>query len=218
LVLWHDTNDRPLPDSDYAKYEKLGERLAFEHRYYDSTLATGLELRAYRPPGLPFMMAMSYLVIGRDKAPLVLTTMLGFGVLVASYFLLKPANTVLAAILFGYIAISPNVLFMASISNTQLPFFLIFLLLFLALQRYEGKLWQCVLIGCLLAAGALTRLNMFLVVPFLLLFLWEKHQGAMITAASRFAIMVLVMASVIGPWTYRNYRETRGFIPVSITS
>lgn len=217
FVFVHDLHDRPKPESDYAKHEILARRLAFEHQYYDSPTSTGTEIRARRPPGLPLIMAVFYMM-GTELAPLITMTLFQIGVLISAYLLLMPHKNVMALLLFAYIAISPNILSMASTSNSQLPHLFLILVLVLVLQFFRGRYWESALVGLLLGADALVRLNVFLLLPGLLLFI-GAHYGPNKRAALKSCIVIAVaLIATIAPWTYRNYRVLGHLVVVSETA
>ena len=103
-----------------------------------------------------------------------------FGVLIAGYYLFRDLKNIAALFAFLYLSISPNMLFMASNSNTQLSFFFFIILLFIVLKNYMGKFYQLLLIGALLAAEMYIRFN-FLMILILIPFLYEKHRDQSIS-------------------------------------
>ncbi|MEO8211111.1 MAG: hypothetical protein ABI840_11185, partial [bacterium] len=168
----HDLLDRPVQDSDYLKHEKLGARIAFEGRFYDFT---GVELRNFRQPGLPVLFALALWIYNNPIVYGLVMTIFSFGVMLAGFFLFRNLNNIAAIISFAYLAISPNMLFMASNSNTQLSFFFFVILLFIALKKYSGKIYQLLIIGAILAAEMYIRFNFFMIfilIPFII----EKHR------------------------------------------
>lgn len=210
----HDFIDRPVQDSDYEKHERLGQRLATEGRYYDFA---GVELRNFRQPGLPAMFAVGLLIYNHPVTYSVIMILFSFGVLIAAYFLFNGLNNIAALLAFAYVCISPNMLFMASNSNTQLSFFFFLILLFIALKNYTGNFYQLILIGAILAAEMYVRFN-FLVIFILVPFILEKHSGKnFYSAFSRLGIIYLSCLIFYFPWIYRNYNiyGTLRFMPTS---
>jgi hypothetical protein len=217
FVFVHDLHDRPKPESDYAKHEILARRLAFEHEYYDSPTPTGTEIRARRPPGLPLIMAVFY-KMGTDQAPLIAMTLFQMGVLLAAYLLLMPHQNVLALLLFAYLSISPNILSMASTSNSQLPHLCLILMLLLVLQFFRGRYWESFLVGLLLGVDALVRLNIFLLLPGLLIFIVAYYGPNKQAAVKSCLVIAVALIVTILPWTYRNYRVLGHLVVVSETA
>lgn len=203
ILAVHDFFDRPVQDSDYEKHEKLGARIAFEGEFYDFT---GVELRNFRQPGLPVIFAAGLLIYNNPATYAVIMILFSFGVLIAGYYLFRNVKNVAALISFGYLAISPNMLFMASNSNTQLSFFFFLLLLFIVLKIYSGKAWQLILIGVLLAAEMYVRFN-FLMVFIMIPFLLERHREENLpNPIGKIAIVYVSCLLFYFPWIYRNYQ------------
>ncbi len=199
----HDFYDRPVQESDYAKHETLGQRLATEGEFYDFT---GVELRNFRQPGLPAIFAIGLLIYNHPVVYTIVMILFSFGVLIAGYFLFRDLNNFAALISFLYLAISPNMLFMASNSNTQLSFFFFLILLFICLKNYTGKFYQLLLIGAILAAELYIRFN-FLLVFILIPFLYEKHRDKSLSYfAGRLGFVYLICLILYFPWIYRNYQ------------
>ncbi len=198
----HDMVNRPVQDSDYEKHEKLGQRMAIEGEFYDFT---GVELRNFRQPGLPAIFAVGILIYNHPVVYALIMIIFSFGVLLAAYYLFRDYKGIAALISFAYVSISPNMLFMASNSNTQLSFFFFLLLLFFMLKNYNGKLYQLIIIGAILAAELYIRFNF--TIPFLLIpFFIEKHGYKKPLPALGKAAIVLASALVLySPWIIRNY-------------
>jgi len=198
----HDMVNRPVQDSDYEKHERLGQRMAIEGEFYDFT---GVELRNFRQPGLPGIFAVGLLIYNHPLTYAVIMILFSIGVLIAGYYLFKEFTGIAALISFAYIAISPNLLFMASSSNTQLSFFFFLLLLFILLKNYTGKTYQLILIGAILAAEMYIRFN-FIMPALLIPFMLEKHEGKNLSyIAGRVAIALGTLLLLYSPWIYRNY-------------
>ncbi len=198
----HDFYNRPVQDSDYLKHEKLGARIAFEGKFYDYT---GIELRNFRQPGLPMLFAAGLLIYNNPVTYSIVMIIFSFGVLIAGFFLFKDLKNIAALFSFAYLSVSPNMLFMASSSNTQLSFFFFLILLFIALKRYNGKVYQLIIIGALLAIEMYIRFN-FLMIFLLIPFIIEKHENKkLIYSLSKIGIAYLSFLILYSPWVYRNY-------------
>lgn len=198
----HDMYDRPVQDSDYEKHEKLGMRLATEGEFYDFA---GVELRNFRQPGLPVVFAAGLLIYNHPVTYAVIMILFSFGVLLSGFYLFRDLFNTASLISFAYIALSPNMLFMASNSNTQLSFFFFLILLFIVLKNYNGKAYQLILIGLILAAEMYVRFN-FLMIFILIPFVIEKHNDRNISySLSRLGIIYASFILCYSPWIYRNY-------------
>lgn len=198
----HDFYNRPVQESDYQKHEKLGYRIAFEHEFYDFT---GVELRNFRQPGLPAIFAIGLWIYNDPVTFAIVMILFSFGVLIAGYYLFGDLKNTAALISFAYIALSPNMLFMASSSNTQLSFLFFLILLFISLKNYSGKTYQLIFIGALLAAEMYIRFN-FLFILILIPFIMEKHSDQKISfSVGKLSLIFLSFLFLYSPWIYRNY-------------
>ncbi|MEP7146407.1 MAG: hypothetical protein ABI792_05315, partial [bacterium] len=203
ILAIHDFYDRPVQDSDYEKHEKLGARIAFEGEFYDFT---GVELRNFRQPGLPVLFALGLWIYNNPVTYAFVMILFSFGVIIAGYYLFKDIKNIAALFSFAYLAISPNMLFMASTSNTQLSFFFFLILLFIILKNYKGKTYQLLIIGALLAAEMYIRFN-FLMIFILIPFIIEKHQVQKTgNTIAKLAFIYLTFLVLYSPWIYRNYQ------------
>lgn len=199
----HDFYDRPVQDSDYEKHEKLGQRMAVEGEFYDFA---GVELRNFRQPGLPAVFAAGLLIYNHPVTYAVIMILFSFGVLISGYYLFKDILNMAAFFSFAYLAVSPNMLFMASNSNTQLSFFFFLILLFIVLKNYTGKTYQLILIGIILAAEMYIRFN-FLMIFILIPFIIEKHNDKNISySLVRLGYIYISFLLLYSPWIYRNYK------------
>ncbi|MEO8664101.1 MAG: hypothetical protein ABI462_01280 [Ignavibacteria bacterium] len=198
----HDLYDRPIQESDYEKHERLGARIAFEGEFYDFT---GVELRNFRQPGLPVVFAIGLWICNNPVTYAIIMILFSFGVLIAGYNLFSDIKNIAALFSFAYLALSPNMLFMASSSNTQLSFFFFLILIFIALKNYKGKTYQLLIIGALLAAEMYVRFN-FLMVFILIPFIIEKHKEDNIeNPLAKLGIIYIACLVFYSPWIYRNY-------------
>lgn len=206
LFAVHDMINRPVQESDYIKHEKLGARMAFEGEFYDFA---GVELRNFRQPGLPFLFAAGLLVYNSQVTFALIMILISLGVLISGYYLFRGLKNSGALISFGYIAVSPNMLFMASNSNTQLLFFLMIILLFIVLKNYSGKFYQLVIIGALLAGEMYVRFNfllIFLLIPYMMEYYSAAGTGVKLKEAfAKSGIVILIFIIFYSPWLIRNY-------------
>ncbi len=202
ILAAHDMVNRPVQDSDYEKHERLGYRLAFEGEFYDFT---GVELRNFRQPGLPAAFAVGLLIYNDPVTYAVVMILFSFGVLISGFYLFRNFKGIASLITFAYISISPNLLFMASSSNTQLSFFFFVMLLLIMLKNYSGKIYQLVIIGAIIAAEMYVRFN-FVMPALLIPFLLEYHSGRKAGfIAGRIAVVLGAALLFYSPWIIRNY-------------
>ncbi|HRA98964.1 MAG TPA: hypothetical protein PK294_00875 [Ignavibacteria bacterium] len=202
LFAGHDMINRPVQDSDYEKHEKLGIRILEEGEFYDFA---GVELRNFRQPGLPMMFAAGLKIYNAPITFSIIMILFSFGVLVGGYYLFRNLNNIASILAFAYLSISPNMLFMASNSNTQLSFFFFLIILFIILKNFNGKTYQLLIIGALLAAEMYVRFNfimIFLLIPFFIEFYKDKKLSF---ALGKYAIVFAGFLLLYSPWIIRNY-------------
>lgn len=203
LVFFHGIYDRPRPSSDWRKFEILGERLAHEHRYYDFTTSSGVELRAYRAPGLPLLLAMAHGVLPDRWVPHATMTAISLGCLMAAFWLTSQCASAASLLLLAYVALSPNVVLLGSITNTQLPVLLLVLTVAGFLRMRPGATVTVVL-GVAAGLAALFRSEMLVLVPALLL-LHAVRSDSRRGAVRNVVLTATCAAAVLLPWTVRNY-------------
>ncbi|MFZ1320765.1 MAG: hypothetical protein WAT71_04340 [Ignavibacteria bacterium] len=202
LFAGHDMINRPVQDSDYEKHEKLGKRLLEEGEFYDFA---GVELRNFRQPGLPLIFAAGLKIYNAPVTFSIIMILFSFGVLVGGYYLFRDLNNIASVLAFVYLSISPNMLFMASNSNTQLSFFFFVIILFIILKNFNGKTYQLLIIGALLAAEMYVRFNfimIFLLIPYFIEFYKDKKLSF---AVGKYAIVFAGFLLLYSPWIIRNY-------------
>lgn len=216
LVFFHGIYDRPRPLSDWRKYELLGQRLAHEHRYYDFTTLSGVELRAFRPPGLPLLLAMAHGVLPDRWVPHATMTAISIGCLMVGFWLTLQCTSAASLLLFAYIALSPNVVLLGSITNTQLPLLLIVLTV-AGLLRMRPSATAAAVLGMMTGLAALFRSETLVLIPALLLFHVIRSDSR--RDALRKAVLTATgAAAVLLPWTTRNYLVLNRVVLISSNS
>ena len=210
LVLLHDVVDRPEPYSDFLVHEQLGQRIAFEHAYYEPR-AGGVLLRAYRPFGLPLLLAPFDLALGPRWGPLALYHALSLGVLLLWHHILRHQRNAYAALALAYLALTPNALAVASFANTQLPFLFFLTLTLLVLQRATPSRLQAATLGALMATLLALRLYAP-IVPAAIVHALDSRGWR--RATRRWLVLALAAAAVVyAPWVLRNYEVFGRFLP-----
>lgn len=202
--------------ADMRTYHLLAVTLA-ERGYY------GVEKPwSYRPPLYPFFLAAVYRAAGIGW-PAARIAQACLGALSAWLLLLlgRPLLTFPAALLAALLlALDPALVHLSGLllsENLYVPLSLLLLLLLLrGLER--GRPADFILAG---AAGGFSALCRPSVLPFLLLALVPCAAGLRSGKADRpariwgWGLMLLSALVVIGPWTLRNYRVHRRFVPIS---
>src|SRR5687768_8161725 len=69
--------DPPAASGDAADYARHAEAISESGTYPPSQSALGGGPSAFRPPGYPFLLALTYEVLGRDAGPRVVGALLG---------------------------------------------------------------------------------------------------------------------------------------------
>lgn len=213
--------------ADEIYYAQVARNLALGegHHYHD---AFGVDLRAWRPPGHPFVLSRW---LSADRAAQVDETvesvlpLLGFQIVLGS--LLVGAVWWLGWSLFGArtagmaglaAAVYPNlVVFSHSLWSETLTALLLALALVAAVRwRTTPTAGLAVATGLAVGFAALTR-EVALGVGFALgVWWWLEADASQRPRARRHALLVLAVAlAVVAPWTVRNARVLDAFVPVS---
>ncbi len=178
--------------------------------------------RAWFPPGMSFaLLAVYWLTTPSPYAGKMFQVALG-GLLVWQTWALTreivPDSAARMATLL--VAVLPTFVFYTSTLGYEILLGLIFVLvwrLVLADRRDVRPLTSAVILaalGAILGFGTLVKPICLLVPPLLGVAWWSMGLGIG-RAATRVAVVVLVMALVVAPWTIRNYRVLGAFVPVS---
>jgi hypothetical protein len=219
--------------SDYAIYHELAAALA-RGQGYVTTGPIGVEdlyayigssqplpyTTAYRLPGAPLWGAALYTLFGADPLWFKLANvLLGAGTCLLLYGFLKrglrPEVARLAAL--GW-ALYPESVFASSLVCTEILFSFLLALLALSLDRTRGgrpRPAVPLLQGLLVACCALVR-PLFLPILAALAALWWFEPGGK-EAGRRLGLVLLGFLLGLAPWTWRNWRSMRAFIPISTT-
>jgi len=198
------------PASDAAIYHA---------RALDILAARGFGPTAFNPPGLPFLLAGWYRLTAPDPlAGYVLGALLGTATIALAWDVGRRALGPLAARWAAVLtAVMPTLVFTAARTETTTPLaFAVLAMGDLALVA-AGRGWRAgaslVGLGLLLGMAALVK-PIFLPVPLLLAAGWlALGQGR--RALLRATVCLVLMAAVIAPWTWRNWRLLGAFVPVS---
>ena len=217
--------DRLVADEIYYAQVARGIALGEGHHYLDDF---GVDLRAWRPPGHPFLLSQGLSVATAaevDDRVASVMPLLGFQLVLGS--LLVGAVWWLGWACFGprvalaaglAAAVYPNLIFFShSLWSETLTALLITCALFGALRWSAAPSWRVALAtGAVLGVAALTRevaLGVGAAIG-----LWWSFEAAPAERprAIRHGLLVLATAVlVIVPWTARNGRVLDAFVPVS---
>ena len=193
----------PVPDSDMASYESTARHLVSTGDYV--CMEGGFSTRAYRPPGVAFLLASVMKIVGPQSWAALLLNCALF--LFSSLFLwlsIRELPWQSGAWALGMLALWPSDMMMASLSQSETPSVLVSALLIYVVAHVRRPVVKIVLLGivtglsCLLRNSNLVMLGvwLFVVVQIPVLF-WKRVA---------FAALLLVCAfAPILPWTLRNY-------------
>lgn len=214
----------PVGFHDPAFYRLLAHQLA----RFDGYVLEG-EPTAYYPIGYPAVLGAAFLagrVVGADgpAAETAITTALNLAAAMAGVWLTfllgrRVAGAWAGVVAAGIVAVLPNLVFHTSVALTEtlfLPVALAFALV-LADARWSAggpTAWRLAGAGVLLGAAALIRP---VVLPSLLLLpaVWLASRLGWRRALRDVAVLGIVAAAVIAPWTIRNAVRMDAFVPIS---
>lgn len=213
-----DLQDRPQQVSDWHKYEVLGQRLAFEGRYYDFTTVNGIELRAFRPPGLPLLLAAGYRLVDERIAPAAVMFVISVASLILGYIVARSLRNLPSLLLFFYLSVSPHVLTLASITNTHLLILLILLAVIIVRTTIAHPWIQSLITGGIVGAGALVRAEMLLLLVAVMGILVGGKASSLRRRLLQSGVVALAGFLVIVPWSFRNCRVLKKCALISTNS
>ncbi len=200
----------PPPISDGIHYDRLARNLVAGRGYAEDGVPT-----AYRPVGYPAAIAYFYLFFGPRYFPIIIfQSILGaatalFLTLLAREFVTDAPARVAGAV----IALCPSqVAYAARLFPAVLLVFLVVAAAFVFVKA--RGLWGALGAGLLTAAATLVA-PVLMVLP-AAAFACDLFRGAGLKRAlARGAVVAGVAALAVAPWTYRNWRVFRAFVPVS---
>ena len=210
------TGKSELSWGDEVTYDLLAQNLAAGHGYCFVPGHPSL----LRAPLYPFLLAGLYALFGHHY-----TVVLGVQVLVGGLSALVVAmlgqrlfGEVVPAVVAGCLfACHPLLIFATGLLYSEtLYLFLLLLFTFSCLKMVGGlgrKGWA-VVAGVLLGTSVLMKPNLLLFPLALVFWLWfalQDFRRALVLGG----LVALVMAAVVLPWTFRNYRVSGALIPVS---
>lgn len=205
------------PVSDSVRYDFFAQRIASGQGY------TEIDGRAtaYWPVGPSFLYALPYRLMGpenaaRYPAAAVLNLLLGVGSVALTIYLgrrwIGPGAGLLAGVL---LACWPSQIEFTTVLASETP--MLFLML-AGLAVWYARGWpgwtRAVAAGICFAAASYMRPTVLLV-PVVVAALDFMRQPQRLATFGYAALLGVVMAACIAPWTYRNYRVFDTFVPIS---
>ena len=206
-------------------YDSANTTFAFSDTFFYSWTGAAISMgdgfsflghpSAHWPPGYSFVLAGAYKILGADAfTPLALNAGIGAVTVPLVYFVGHRALGRTAAIVAaGALAVFPGQILMADValSETLYTFELVaFIALVMALDRRSRAL---VALGIFAGLAALTRGEGLLFPLIVLAFGWTP--GMRRSALRQTAVVAVVMALTVAPWTIRNIDVAGGFVPVA---
>ncbi len=200
----------PPPISDEMHYDVLARSLAAGGGYVEDGVAT-----AYWPVGYPALVAAFYAVFGFHYFPIIIfQCFLGAATAVLTWRLAALFFNERTARAAGLIvAVLPSQVAYAARLFPAVFFGFVVVVASYVVIKY-GRAVAAAVAGLLTGAGALAApvlLPMpgaFFVIDLLMGRSWKR-------ALTRVFVAAAVTAAVVAPWTYRNWRAFRAFVPVS---
>ncbi len=202
------------PISDSQAYHTFASNIALHGTYgWQENNPT-----AYWPVGTSAVIAGLYLVFGVEFLPVII-----FNILLSTLFIFlmfelgrlwfsHPVGLLAA----GLVALWPSLVMQVTVIVSDILFIVLVVTAFVMYERFREKpIWAWVFLGVLIALAAYVR-AIALLVPII----WgvlEVLRGnqRVLPALTGSVLSVVVMASVIAPWTYRNYLVFGEFVPIS---
>ena len=179
-------------------------------------------LRAYRPPGFPFLLTPLVAVFGVERTP-VFVMNLGFYIAtsIAVFFLARElACRRLGMISVLLLALWPGYIYnTGSIRSESAVIFLISLtmLAFFKVWNTKRPIYWMAIAGLSAGIAALFK-PAYLLIPLLWVIYIIAAKRITLRSLPAFTAMLVVMLAVIAPWTARNYAVLSAFVPISTNS
>jgi hypothetical protein len=199
--------------SDFFLYTRLALGLAAGHGYVDDGVPT-----AFWPPGWPGFLGLVFTIFGPSPlAGQIANLALGLAAcaltwVVGTRMFEDRGIGRLAALI---VAVMPNQIAYVPLLSTEI--FYEVLLLLGVLLVFQRQWWALALAGVVFGVASLTKAQSPLIPAGVLgvACLYRLGWPMLFGTARRLAVVYVLMACVIAPWTFRNYGLFHAFIPVS---
>lgn len=203
----------PVQQSDFLSYLMAAGRLVNEGRYYFPSPEG--ELLAWRPPGLPLLLAATILVFGKAVWMPLAINLVSFAVTCLAVRSLAErliGNRTASLFATALLALWPDAIAGAGYaSSSWLSLALLTVGLWAFIKVQEGLWRHAVLAGLCMGYNALVRPEMLLL-PFVYFAIGRApHRRGFVMNL----VAVVVAVGVIAPWTIRNYRVLGELVPIS---
>jgi hypothetical protein len=202
-------NIESSPVSDFWAYQNLAEYM-FRNEFNN--------FLGFQGPGYPLALGWFYKLIGSTNifgAKLLnfilssLTLIIIMRILTILFNNRKAVYAAYAAVVF-----LPNYIAYNSIVATETLYLFLFSLMVLLQVSEKSKILRHVMLGAVIGLGSLVKPYMMAYPVIAALIYWLKNKNSSKTLQFFIAVQ-LACICVIAPWTYRNYRIYKEFIPIS---
>jgi hypothetical protein len=202
--------------NDMGVYHQLAMGLLSGEGYH-----TDLEphFKAFRPPGYPFFLTALYYVFGPNPAVVLFShALMGAMTCVLVYWIGRDCWSQRVGLVAGILCcVNPEAIHWSREFLTETLFiFLLVLLVFLCVRlSSEGGRVAVVAAGLVLGYATLTRPNVLVLIPFLVLyFLFCTDLPLRRRVVVAISLPLLCLLTLL-PWSIRNYHVLDAFVPVA---
>jgi 4-amino-4-deoxy-L-arabinose transferase-like glycosyltransferase len=205
----------PAPVSDFGWFYARAIDIAAGRGYSVDGVPTALW-----PVGYPAFLGGLFKLFGTSLLAAKLANVVFYmGILGLSYHLARRffRSELVARLSLLILSFYPDhIAYTSLLANEMLAVFLLLLSVALYLAR-EGRMWHAVLAGLAFGAACLVKPHFVLVPPIVFgaTVLARKGGVGLRARALRLAIVYVVLAATLVPWTVRNYRAFGNFVFVS---
>ncbi|UCE58133.1 MAG: glycosyltransferase family 39 protein [Phycisphaerales bacterium] len=201
------------PTSDARAYTLLARQLAAGGTYgFDGTPYS------FWPVGYPFWLSLQFRLFGENSALITATSIVlsvvtvGLSIVLALQWF---RNRSVAVVAGAFLALYPAYIQMVSIRVSEIPFTLFLLLGVISWgNRRQLSIKRALLTGFFLGLAAYVR-PLALGVVFPLAIARWLSRCSIKTVIIESCVVFAVVAAVVAPWTYRNFRIYERFVPIS---
>lgn len=204
------------PVSDSYAYDTFAKNLAIGQGYGWNSK----DLTAFWPPGTSFIYALLYLIFGHTYIPIIILNLFVSLVIVAVTMRLAEVwfNPTVATSAGWLLALWPSQIQFTTVLASELLFnAFVLIALLLWLNEQMTLRFRAIWVGVTLAAASYVRPTALLI-PILLLFFRWIYSKELFKTVTATLIMVIVMALLIAPWSYRNTQLFGQFVTISTNS
>ena len=201
-----------IPESDFEGYYVIATNF-----YNNLGIAMWGQPVAFQGPGYPFVLGSFFKLAGNTEilTGKHLNLLLSVSTMVVLFFVFNKLFSRKTA-MFAYFtaAFLPNYIAYNSVLGSEILFtFLVALTVLVQFSEFDNR-YRYPLLGVLIAFSALTK-PFFIAYPAVFAVAeWVRGKSARQTVIAALAVF-FVMALVIAPWTYRNWKIFNMFIPIT---